>query len=238
MGAAALTMRVALLLTGFLLSAAALAQAQRTPFQARCEDTLRKTSVQLTSSTPGYSIDDSVSYRALTQMKGRTARRAWVLGLTRAESHAAIRTSGSILEDRAAAYECITPQINVELSYAPITVYVGREFRPGTCAYNHILQHELRHVRSYLDHMAVVERTVRSALEQRFRSQPLYAPRGQSNALLGREIDARWIPYIKSELGKVEARQAAIDSPAEYARLSRICKGEVQSILKAHRSTP
>jgi hypothetical protein len=208
--------------------------AQRTPFQARCEDSLRKTATQLTARQPSYRVDNSLSYRALTIMKGQSPARTYVLGLTRTEAHVAVRSSGSILSDPPSGYECIAARIDVELWYTPIVVYVGREFGPGTCAYDNILAHELRHVRTYLDHLPIVERTVRKTLDDRFGDRPLYAPSGQSNALLGQEIDSRWLPYIKSEMGKVEIRQAAIDTPAEYIRLSRICKGEVPSSLKAH----
>ena len=44
-------------------------------------------------------------------------------------------------------------------------------------------------------------------------------------------IDTGWLPYIKAEMRKVETLQAAIDSPQEYARLGKACKGEIQNIL-------
>ena len=89
----------------------------------------------------------------------------------------------------------------------------------------------MRHLNTYLDHLPKVETKVRAALERRFGDRPLYAPTGQAMALLKREVDTGWMPYIKSELTQVEVAQAAIDTPREYARLSRICKGEVQSII-------
>jgi hypothetical protein len=33
-------------------------------------------------------------------------------------------------------------------------------------------------------------------------------------------------------MAKVEALQAAIDSPQEYARLGKVCGGEVQSLIR------
>ena len=89
----------------------------------------------------------------------------------------------------------------------------------------------MRHLKTYLDHLPKVETTVRKALANRFDNKPLYAPVGQATASLKREIDTGWMPYMKRELAMVETQQAAIDSPAEYARLSRICKGEVQSLI-------
>jgi hypothetical protein len=139
--------------------------------------------------------------------------------------------AGTLLEDRLSGYECISPQIEVELSYAPVIIYIGREFKPGTCAYDEILAHEMRHLKAYLDHLPKVEEVVRKALSNRFDNKPLYARSGQARASLQREVDTGWMPYMKRELVRVEAKQALIDTPQEYARLSRVCKGEVQSLI-------
>lgn len=207
------------------------AHAQRTPFQVRCEDTIARTSTRLIARQAGYVIDNTKSLRELTRLQGPEQSRGFVLGLTRTESHVTIDSTGSILRDRDSDYECIAPHIVVNLWYSPIVIYISREFGPGTCPYNEVLKHEMRHVKLYTDHMKTVELTVRAELARRFGDKPMYAPRGQSNALLGREIDTRWIPYIKAELARVEPQHAAIDSYEEYSRLSKLCEGAVQSII-------
>lgn len=210
------------------------AHAARSAFQARCEDGIPHAQVQVTSrGAAGFTIDHTQSYRSLARLKGQVPARALVLGLTRTESRVAVRSTGAIVQDPASGYECLAPRLAVELWYTPAVIYVGREFGAGTCSYREILAHEQRHYLAYLNHLPGVERRVRAALQQRFADRPLYAPRGQSSALLSAEIDARWLPYIKSELGQVERVQAAIDSPAEYARLSKVCAGEVQSIIRS-----
>jgi hypothetical protein len=148
-----------------------------------------------------------------------------------------VALNGPILQDRVSGYECVAPVIQVTLFYAPIVVFIGREFAPGTCAYEQILAHEMRHLKTYLDHLPKVENVVRAALSRRFQGQPLYAPIGQAQRLLEREIDSGWMPYMKREMAAVEGLQAAIDSPQEYARLSKVCKGEVQSLLRAAHSS-
>lgn len=207
----------------------------RTPFQARCEDSIAKSVSVLQSSQHGYSIDHTQSFMALTRMKSPPQRNSFVLGLTRTESRVSVALNGPILQDRRSGYECVAPKIQVTLFYAPIVVFVGREFRAGTCAYKHILAHEMRHLKTYLDHLPKVEKVVRATLARRFQGQPLYAPIGQAQRLLEREIDRNWMPYMKREMAAVEALQAAIDTPQEYARLSKVCQGEVQSLIKATR---
>lgn len=212
------------------------ALAARTPFQARCEDTIAKSSARLVARQAGYVVDNTKSLRQLTSLKGPGEQRGFVLGLTRTESHVTIDATGSILHDRDSNYECIAPHLVVNLWYSPITVYIAREVSPGTCPYREVLTHEMRHVRLYTDHMQQVARSVRAALEARFGGMPMYAPRGHSNAMLGREIDTRWIPYIKAELGRIEPLHDSLDSQEEYARLSKVCEGAVQSLIAPARS--
>ena len=205
--------------------------AARTPFQVRCEDTISKTVSVLTAQQNGYSIDTHLPYKALTVMKGTARANTWVLGLTKTDSQVQIGLAGPLLQDPASGYECVAPQISVKITYAPVVIYIGREFAPGTCAYDEILAHELRHMKTYMQHLPRVEKTVRAALARRFEARPLYAPSGTAKAALAREIDTGWLPYVKAEMRKVETLQAAIDSPQEYARLGKACKGEIQNIL-------
>jgi len=219
------------------MAAACGAASARTPFQARCEDSIARAVAVLQSQQHGYSIDHSRSFHDLTRLKAPPQRGAYVLGLTRTESRVSVNLSGPILQDRSSGYECVAPQLRVTLYYAPIVVYIGREFPAGSCAYQAILAHEMRHLNTYLDHLPKVEKQVGAALERRFRGKPLYARIGQAQGLLAREIDTAWMPYIKRELNAVERLQAAIDTPQEYARLSKVCKGEVQSLIRAARSS-
>lgn len=209
------------------------AQAARTPFQARCEDDISKTVSVLTAQQNGFSIDNHLPYRSLTAMKGAARANTFVLGLTKTESRVAIALQGPMLQDPVSGYECVAPQITVRLYYAPVVIYVGKEFPVGSCAYNEILAHEQRHLQTYMAQLPKVERLVQSALLKRFGDKPLYAPKGTARAALASEIDTGWLPYIKAEMAKVEILQAAIDSPQEYARLGKACNGEIQTILRA-----
>jgi len=215
------------------LAAAGAVQA-RTPFQVRCEDTIGKTVSVLSSQQNGYRIDHTRSYRTLSQMKAG-ARGSVVLGLTRTESRVSIGVGGPMLFDKASGFECVAPRIDVDVHYLPIIIYIGSEIPAGSCAYGEVLAHELRHLRAYQEHLPKVEAKVRTALARRFGNRPLYAPGGQARRLLQREIDTQWMPYIKAEMAQVEIVQARIDSPQEYARLGKVCRGEVQSMLGAAR---
>lgn len=222
-------MRIALALALLFVLAPASA---RTPFQAKCEDTIGASVSTFTLRQNGYRVDNSYSFHGLTQLKGNRLPGTYVLGLTRAESQVSIAAKGRMLSDPASGYECVAPRLEVDLTYRPIIVYVGREFAPGTCAYKEILAHEMRHLQAYTDFLPRAEKVVRAAFEKRFAGKPLYAPAGQARNLLQREIDIGWMQFIKNEMAKVEILQAAIDTPQEYARLGKVCAGEVQSLIR------
>lgn len=227
-------LRVSLLL-GCAAAVPGASAAGRTPFQARCEDSINKSVSILTSEQNGYSVDNHLSYRTLTVMKGAAGPNTYVLGLTKTESRVAIASDGAMLTDTVTGYECVSPQVAVRLSYAPVKIYVGSEFPPGSCGYKEILEHEFRHMKAYMDHLPKVELTVRAALANRYGGKPLYAPGGTARVALAREIDTGWLPYIKAEMAKVETVQAVIDSPSEYMRLSKACNGEIQAVLNRSR---
>jgi len=212
------------------LAMPAMAQA-RTPFQAQCEDTIGDTVSVLSSRQQGYRIDNTRSYFDLTRLKGAVQRGSWVLGLTHTEARVSIKVGGRMLTDQATGHECVAPRIDVNLDYQPIVIYVSREFPPGSCSYREVLAHEMRHLTTYQDFLPKTENIVRARLAARFAGKPLYAPIGQARSLLQREVDRSWMPYIKREMEKVEILQAAIDTPQEYARLGKVCAGEVQSLL-------
>ena len=219
-----------LLATACLLAAAG-AHAERTPFQVRCEDSLSKTVTVLTAQQSGYTVDTHLSYKALTSMHGLAAGAVKVAGLTQTDSRVKMGYTGTLLQDPESGYECIAPRIEVKLYYVPVVIYVAREFPAGSCAYNEILKHELRHMHAYMQDLPRVEKTVRDALARRFQDKPLYAPSGTAMSALTREVDNGWMDYIKAELHKVDAEQARIDAPEEYARLSQACDGEIRNVL-------
>jgi hypothetical protein len=223
---------------------AVLDAAARTPFQARCEagqlgldSEVRRPGVSVEAHDSGYRVDGSLSYRSLTRLKPEPAG-DYVLGLTRAESRVAISVGGAIVGDPDTGEECLLPQVGVSLSYLPIVIHVGSEFAPGSCPYREILAHEMRHLKAYVDYLPKVESRVRKTMGRRFDGRPVYAPRGQALARVQAELDGRWMPYIKREMGRARALQAGIDSPREYARLGKVCQGEVQSLIGSTRRSP
>ena len=227
----------ALLLIGVACGAASgsAAAATRTPFQIRCEDSISKTVSVLSTKSNGYTINNQLPYRALTLKTGSADSRKETLGLTVTRAQYGATLGGPILQDAASGYECVAPRVEIKLNYAPVLIYVGNEFVPGTCSYNVILEHELRHLKAYMDNLTRVEQAVREALERRFEAKPLYAPSGTAQSALQHEINSLWFPFINAEFDKGNVEQAKIDTPQEYARLGDSCDGEIKQIMERRR---
>ncbi|CAJ0773244.1 hypothetical protein [Ralstonia chuxiongensis] len=127
---------------------------------------------------------------------------------------------------------CLRPSISVELVLNNFRVTVAREFAPGTCAYNAIREHELRHVavnRAVLPHAAEV---IRKEIESEYGGRLYFGDPDRIAADLQVALTRHWLPRAQSliELGLQAHEQ--IDTPREQERMSRVCNGEVQAVLQ------
>ncbi len=113
------------------------------------------------------------------------------------------------------------------------TVYVGREFPQGSCAYGEILAHEHRHVqadRELVDaYRPVLFQAVRSALiaQGRFRA----GSRETAQVAAKRVMDAAADDVLRRMEVDRSRRHGAIDTLAEYQRVSYVCNGEVARVV-------
>ncbi|WP_121459589.1 hypothetical protein [Azonexus fungiphilus] len=184
-----------------------------------------------------HKLNFSYGHRTLRNLGDDHQRRdIAVLGLARGVATAKAKVSGKIFPAGDRRHECASFAIEVEYGFDPVTVYVGREFPPGTCGHDEIYRHELRHVEVYRAQARAIEAEITQALQQRFaRETPWYAPAGTSVGQLRQELDQRWMPYIVRLLDQSKAAQRAIDSPEEYARIEQSCAGEIRRVIDASR---
>ncbi|MBS1138621.1 MAG: hypothetical protein H6R13_74 [Proteobacteria bacterium] len=173
-------------------------------------------------------------FRSLTNLgasQNRPGRQ--VLGLTRGNATVSFASNSPAIIDPSGRWECASPQITMTFGFTPVTVYVAKEFPQGTCAYKEIHEHEMRHFKTYQDHMASIEKALNETLSNRFATGKVWrGPAGQTAALLKKELDERWLPYVQREIQKVEAAQALIDTSEEYERVADACDGEIKKRLR------
>jgi hypothetical protein len=208
------------------------ASAQPTPFEAQCRERLRPT-FTINTIQAGYQIENNTSTRVLHKRSMHSHSSDLMLGLTAVTSRVEVGVSGHVLQEAGTGRECLAPQIDIELRYQPLKVYIAREFSPLGCPYREVLEHEMRHVQLYLDHLPKVEALVRAELERRYAGKPLYSGSGDTLSALEQQIDAWLWPMIKTEMHRVELYQRTLDTDEEESRLSRVCSGELAYNLRA-----
>ena len=199
-------------------------------FQARCQQEMAP-QFTVDAQLAGYRIDNTIGTRVLNGISKHASLGDSMLGLTALTSQVRVRIDGSPLLDDASGAECVAPQIDVELRFLPMRVYIGREFGPASCAYREILSHEMRHVQLYEATLPRLEALIRSELDKRFAGGPVYAAPGRAIPALQHDVD-RWLrPMIRAELDKLEKLQGALDTREESHRLSAACLGAVAADL-------
>jgi hypothetical protein len=198
-----------------------------------CEQ-LAKPSVKVERLESQVTLNTSYSYKALNNLGAALTRPGQqVLGLTRGLASANLAAYTPTIVDSSGRWECGSPQITLRYGFSPITVYVAREFPPGSCAYREIYEHEMRHVRTYQEHIASIEQTLTETLNARFATGAVW--RGEVGELaprLQRELNQRWLPMVRREIRRGEAAQALIDSDAEYQRVANACNGEIRKVIR------
>ena len=180
------------------------------------------------------SLDTTYGFRSLKVLGAALSRPGnQILGLTRANSRVNFEIRTTSIVDRSGRWECLSPQFTVTYGFSPMTVYVAKEFPKNSCAFNEIYQHELRHVKAYQDHLVTIEKELTDTLSHRFATGSVWrAPKGQTRLMLEKEMNERWLPFIKHEIERVESAQALIDTPEEYARVSGACGGEIERVVR------
>ncbi|PKO86434.1 MAG: hypothetical protein CVU18_15055 [Betaproteobacteria bacterium HGW-Betaproteobacteria-12] len=222
---AATILHLAVVLLAVLPSAACLADA--------CDE-LPKPAVKVERLESQVALNTRYGVKALNNLGATVSRPGHqVLGLTRGTASASLAVHSPTLVDSSGRWECASPQITLRYGFSPITVYVAREFPPGSCAHQQIYEHEMRHVKTYEEHLVNLEKDLLATLNARFATGgPWRGKAGDIGPRLRRELDQRWLPMVQREIRRVEAAQALIDTDEEYARVADACDGAIKKVIR------
>lgn len=119
-------------------------------------------------------------------------------------------------------------RVELTLRYPSPDIYVAREYRPGTCQFRVILEHEKEHyrisravLRRYAPRLqtALASLTIPTGLRPVLVDSP-EAARDQVQALMRRQVD----PIYREMAQNLRQVQAEIDSPTEYRRTFKQCR--------------
>ena len=115
--------------------------------------------------------------------------------------------------------------VTLKFEVRPIKVYIAKEHRPGSCAYNVVRDHEDEHVRIFRSSLDEYLPLLEAKLEDTaWTIKPSSAPSGsrainQFLATLQKAVD----PILNQMEQRMRRRHAEIDTPENYRMLSAQC---------------
>ena len=190
-------------------------------FESICEQRLAPTTVEVITKPVSYAFDFTQSTRDLTS---RGAHRAGtvVLGLVEAEIHSEVSLGLNGIKQTFGSRYCMRPNLTVKLAFEPMTLFIANEQPEGSCAFRITMEHELKHISVYQQYLDEFAARVQSDLGRALGDQIVYVGgQAQADAHVRSVLEKTLAPYMQAVQDEVRARQARIDSPAEYGRLER-----------------
>lgn len=202
-------------------------------FEKQCEAQLKPTQIRVVALPSEIRYDFTPSMTQLTERGTRQKQLGQVvLGLTEVALRSNAEWGGNYLVDSKTGRACMRPNLKLSFDVNPQRVSVAREFPRGTCAFQEIVKHELRHVEA---NQAQLERTaqmMQGELTRFFGQKVFYGTSDTLRAQLEQAIRTSWLPLAQADLDRVGAAHNAIDSPAEYGRNRTMCDGAVVTALR------
>ncbi|HSE79075.1 MAG TPA: hypothetical protein VLG66_13845 [Alphaproteobacteria bacterium] len=118
--------------------------------------------------------------------------------------------------------------IDVTISLTERTIHVAREYLRGSCEYQAILQHELKHAQAddaiLKIHVPRIEQALRNAAAERGAIGP-FAPQGEADAQiqLRAGVEKAFRESLTQMMRDRVARQGSVDTPQEYRAVAASC---------------
>ena len=125
--------------------------------------------------------------------------------------------------------------VDVVLSIEKRTVHIASELPPNSCSYQQTRGHELGHVR--IDDEIATQFAPRITAAVRTAAKNLTNLRGAKPEDITSAIQGSLNLVMEQQMSALQAerdeRQKTLDSASEYRRLSKVCHGEAETLIKA-----
>jgi len=166
--------------------------------------------------------------RRMQKQSGRANAfgRAWTpVGLTLTELKYQMRLKVEAIAVTKRTYCARLTSVDAEIGYDKLKVYIARKFRPGTCAYRSISEHEMTHVAVFRQALETfyprLQRRLHRAAEQ---LEPVRAGSPDAAANYMRKRLAATIQPLFLEMNReLDRNNARLDTPERYRREQSMC---------------
>lgn len=189
-----------------------------------------KLTVAIVHGMPEPTLDNTLSQPELQALAPPARHGGRTQGLYRAriELGYTAQTRITDLRREPASPVCVSlASVEVRVMLRERRIYVAREWKPGTCAYTAILDHERKHQAVDEELVRRYEPRIRQAIESAVaKAGPLAvlaAQREEAQDRLAKAMEAA-VAQVFNELSEEQKdRQADVDAGLEYARVTDSC---------------
>ncbi len=118
--------------------------------------------------------------------------------------------------------------VNVIMNIDPM-IYIASRHKPGTCMYNAVMQHELKHVRADRDVAMYWRPKLQAYLQAQVDRVGVLGPYPMAQQVAARAKMTEYIKAAMEQSGRPvnedrQQRQQAIDNRDEYERVNKMCR--------------
>jgi hypothetical protein len=201
-------------------------------FEQHCEKNLPATKVQVELAPEETVYDFSHGIHALTAHANK-GEDGVILGLTKNGLGTQFQWHMNLIADPLSDRACMRPEVRMLVAYGGQQVFVAREFEPGTCAFNEVLEHENTHVSANRDQLALSALQLRGKLKTTLGNRVFYGSRKALERQLTEAVNEYWVPMAKLKFSQSSPVHAEIDSHEGYRSVLERCRGEFAKVLRS-----
>lgn len=149
------------------------------------------------------------------------------VGLTVTERQFSMRVQVRAVRVSQGRYCGHLTKATARIGYDKLIVYIARKYRPGSCHYRSILEHENRHVAVFRDTLAkYADRVERRLKRVAGELRPVLADTADKTAqLLQNALQRELKPLFREMDRETDRLNATLDTPQNYRREQARCNG-------------
>ncbi len=159
---------------------------------------------------------------------------AIVWGITEATYNSQLSHEVKSITSDSLGVSCAVPGIDLVLGYEALDIKIAKELVLGLCAYNYVLAHEMEHITIYQENIYKMRDNLAVAFEAKLRGKVFVGSNKDNLIFQATEYTQSFLEgLLKVERAKIQALQAKLDTPEEYAKADGVCAGGLSKRLTA-----
>jgi len=183
--------------------------------------------IKITMNAPPVAQDQKWSRAGILKYmrsRGQTIRQGYdsVLGITESDIQPSARLQYLGVRDRNGTY-CVFLQSATVVIDWKVTVHIASEYKPGSCMYKAIDEHEQGHVAIVNASKDEAQAMIRKVLESTGQKTLVASSMNQGATQLQTDAQAAFEKAFKKFHDALQRRQLGHDTPEEYAKPRKLC---------------